>query len=180
MPDAFKRETDRTELRLLNSGDIPAIYEIVRAHPEIADYMTWRPFKDLAEAHKKCLQTRNPEDLLFGIFLSDELIGRVTLRNFHWIQQDSEKNSCFLSFWISPDYAGKGFGTEVVRRVCEFAFQELKLRKVFAGIFADNQASARLLEKVGFVKIGRLREHYRKDGQYIDSIRFELLESDLN
>lgn len=179
MPDSFRRETDRTELRLLTSSDIPAIYEIVKAHPEIADYMTWKPFENLAEAHQKCLKARDPEDLLFGIFFEDELIGRITLRNFQWIQQDSEKNSCFLSFWLSPDYAGQGLGTEVVRRVCEFAFQELKMRKIFAGIFADNLASARLLEKVGFVKIGRLREHYRKDGQYIDSVRFELLASDL-
>jgi RimJ/RimL family protein N-acetyltransferase len=179
MPDSLRIETDRTQLRLLTNNDIEGIYNIVRDYPEIAEFMTWRPYEDLAEAHQKALRSRDPEDLLFGVFIEDELIGKVTVRNFQWMQQDSEKRSCFLSFWLSPAYAGKGLGTEVVSAVCRFAFKNLRMRKVFAGIFANNVASGRLLEKVGFVEIGKLRQHYIKDGEYIDSVRYELLESDL-
>ncbi len=172
-------DTERLHLRILTTHDIPTLYELITKNPEISDNMTWNPPKSLAEAHGKFLSTKEEEDLNFGVFLGDTLIGRITMRNFRWLQQDSEKNSCFLSFWIAPDFGGKGYGKEMLAAVCQYGFETLKLRKIFAGIFAQNTVSEGLLTRVGFVRVGLLRKQYVKNGIAYDSIRFELLSEDL-
>jgi ribosomal-protein-alanine N-acetyltransferase len=65
--------------------------------------------------------------------------------------------------------------TAVVRRISEFAFAEFGLEKIEAHVFAENLASARVLEKCGFVEEGYLRKHYLKDGGFIDAKLLALL-----
>ena len=65
--------------------------------------------------------------------------------------------------------------TAVVRRVCHHAFEEFGLAKITAHVFADNPASARVLEKCGFEQEGYLRRHFQKDGQLLDGRLFGLL-----
>ena len=65
--------------------------------------------------------------------------------------------------------------TAVVQRVCQHAFEEFGLVKIIAHVVTHNPASARVLEKCGFVKEGLLRKHYLKDGKLIDVKLFALL-----
>ena len=173
-------KTERTAMRLLRASDVSALYELTKKYPEIADTMTWTVPKKLEEAKRKFLKqnSRDAEDLFFGIFIKGEIQGRITVRNFHFKQQDAEKNSVFLSFWLNPEIQGKGYGTEVLKEVCRFCFKDMRLHKIFAGIFSENRASMGLLQKVGFREIGVLRKHYLKEGVFYDSVRFELLEED--
>ncbi len=64
-----------------------------------------------------------------------------------------------LGYWLGKPYWGEGFATEAARRVCAFALFELKCDRLSAAWFADNPASGRVLEKLGFVATGTdLRE----------------------
>jgi RimJ/RimL family protein N-acetyltransferase len=58
-----------------------------------------------------------------------------------------------LGYWIAREYWGQGYASEAVRAVIGLA-QALGHREVHASHFADNPASARVLEKVGFVWTG--------------------------
>lgn len=60
-----------------------------------------------------------------------------------------------LGYWISRPYWGLGFATEAGRAVVDLADAGLKLPRLVAGHFADNQASARVLRKLGFEPTGR-------------------------
>jgi RimJ/RimL family protein N-acetyltransferase len=80
-----------------------------------------------------------------------------------------------LGYWLAKPYWGRGIMTAVVHRLCQFAFAEFALVKITAHVFACNAASARVLDKCGFVQEGLLRKHYLKDGQYIDARSFALL-----
>lgn len=172
-----KIETPRIYLRSLSLEDCPALFGITHKHPDIADFMTWNPPKDLKEARLKFLEYKDPNDQRFAVFTkeNDQLMGQVTVRNFHFMQQDAEKNSVFLSFWIDPDFQGQGLGTEIIAEVCRYCFVNLGIHKIFAGTFAENTASQKLLRKMNFREIGMLEKHYLKNGRYFDSIRFELL-----
>ena len=65
------------------------------------------------------------------------------------------KDSGFeLGYWLGKPYWGEGFATEAARRVCAFALFELKSEWLSAGWFADNPASGRVLEKLGFAAAG--------------------------
>jgi len=65
--------------------------------------------------------------------------------------------------------------TTVVQRVCQHAYDEFGLVKITAHVFTMNPASARVLEKCGFVQEGLLRKHFLKDGNLIDARLFALL-----
>jgi RimJ/RimL family protein N-acetyltransferase len=65
--------------------------------------------------------------------------------------------------------------TAVVGAVIRHAFEQLALTKLTAGVYASNQASARVLKKCSFVEEGCLRSDLLKDGQLIDLRLFGLL-----
>lgn len=77
-----------------------------------------------------------------------------------------------IGYWVAKPYWGHGIATDAVRALSRWAFEELGLVKLTAWIFAFNQASARVLEKSGFEQEGYLKQHYRKDGNFIDARLF--------
>lgn len=180
MPNTEQLDTERLYLKTLAESDCGDIYRITSTYPAIAEHMTWNVPENYDQVRQKFLENRKTDDRHFGIFIreTDEFLGRITVRNFHLMQQDAEKNSVFLSFWLSPEFQGKGYGTEVLTEVCRYCIVDLKIRKIFAGTFAENKASQGLLLKTGFREIGTLRKHYLKNGIFYDSIRYELLNED--
>lgn len=180
MPNTEQLDTERLYLRTLSESDCGEIHRLTSTYPEISEHMTWNPPQNYDEVRQKFLENRKTDDRHFGVFKreDDKFIGRITVRNFHLMQQDAEKNSVFLSFWLSPEQQGKGYGTELLTEVCRYCIVDLKIRKIFAGTFAENIGSQRLLQKTGFREIGTMRKHYLKNGIFYDSIRYELLNED--
>ncbi|QDU95930.1 hypothetical protein Pla8534_37490 [Lignipirellula cremea] len=65
--------------------------------------------------------------------------------------------------------------TDVVKCVCRFTQQNCGVVRITAHVFATNPASARVLEKCGFVYEGLLRKYYRKNGEYLHARLFALV-----
>jgi RimJ/RimL family protein N-acetyltransferase len=80
-----------------------------------------------------------------------------------------------IGYWLAKPYWGRGIVTGVVRSLCELGFSDFGLVKITACVFAHNPASARVLEKCGFVQEGYLRKHYLKDGKFMDSKLYALV-----
>ncbi|CAG9621247.1 Putative ribosomal N-acetyltransferase YdaF [Sutcliffiella rhizosphaerae] len=80
-----------------------------------------------------------------------------------------------LGYWIGRPYWGKGYGTEAAKAVMEYGFEELQLNKVFAGAFAENPGSWRIMEKIGMKHEGIWRQHGMRDGKFIDLTYYGLL-----
>lgn len=79
-----------------------------------------------------------------------------------------------IGYWIGESYWGKGYGTEAVRLLVRYAFDELKLIRVYASVFESNRASMRVLEKSGFhleviIKSGIIKNDVVMD-EYVYSI----------
>jgi ribosomal-protein-alanine N-acetyltransferase len=68
--------------------------------------------------------------------------------------------------------------TEVARAVLEFGFNQLQLNKIEAKVDPGNEASIRLLYKLGFQQEGLLRQHEFEKGRYVDLALFSKLQSD--
>lgn len=66
---------------------------------------------------------------------------------------------------------GKGYGTEAVRALKDWAFVELKLHKVVAGAYASNTGSVKAFAKCGFELEGILKSHVLFEGIYEDCYR---------
>lgn len=83
-----------------------------------------------------------------------------------------------LGYWLGRRFWGQGIMSCVIRRACEFAFREFQVTRIFAHVFTANAASARALEKNGFVCEGLLRNGLLKNGEPIDAHMFSLLAID--
>jgi RimJ/RimL family protein N-acetyltransferase len=68
---------------------------------------------------------------------------------------------------------GKGYGAEAISLATRYAFEELNLNKVIAGIYAANVASLKAFLKAGFKEAGVLRQHRFCKGVYMDEIIVE-------
>jgi len=91
---------------------------------------------------------------------------------------DAANDSAELGYWIGREYWGQGYATEAARAVVGWAFRSLGLNRVHASHFPRNPASGRVLEKLGMQHEGRLRQHVKKWGSYLDLERFGLLRAE--
>ncbi|MER3522710.1 MAG: hypothetical protein C4326_01240 [Ignavibacteria bacterium] len=65
--------------------------------------------------------------------------------------------------------------TSAVKAVTAYVFEHFEFLRLYAGVFAWNPASARVLEKAGFSLEARMRQAVVKDGQVIDQLMYVLL-----
>lgn len=77
---------------------------------------------------------------------------------------DVERYSAEIGYWLGEPLWGRGIVTEALSLVTEHAFAHHNLLRVFALPFADNAASARVLEKAGYALEGRLLQSSVKFG----------------
>ncbi|WP_456365100.1 GNAT family N-acetyltransferase [Thermococcus sp.] len=102
----------------------------------------------------------------------------VGIGSFNWINWQARWAE--ILYYLAPEERGRGYGTETVKLLCEYAFRHLNLRKVWAKVHEDNNASIRVLEKNGFTLSGRFREHVWSDGRYIDELIYEKFRGEKN
>lgn len=101
---------------------------------------------------------------------TDELIGCCAFTNLNPAHKRSE-----LGYWISKKHWRQGYGTEMLKLMIGFAFNELKLHRLEAGAIAHNKASQNLLMKCGFKREGVQKKRELLFGKYHDRIIFGLL-----
>ncbi len=83
-----------------------------------------------------------------------------------------------LGYELSPQCWGNGYATEAARAMVDFGFGELGLRRISSWCIADNVASARVLERLGFLKEGRLRSNEFFKGRWWDTLLYALPEEE--
>ena len=80
-----------------------------------------------------------------------------------------------LAYWVTPDEQGNGYATAAAETALAHGFDRLGLHKVTAKAFASNDASQRVLEKLGFAREGVFRAEAFVGGEFVDVIRYGLL-----
>lgn len=123
------------------------------------------------ETHKELIEkweenTKKDIQYEFGIFLinNDVLIGTIGL--FHILRGPCQ--SATLGYSLDQDYNGKGYTTEAVNLVVNYAFEILNLHRIEAGVMPDNIGSLRVLEKSGFHKEGIAIKNVEINGRWED------------
>lgn len=83
---------------------------------------------------------------------------------------DVERYSAEIGYWLGEPFWGRGIVTEALSLVTDYAFAERNLLRLYALPFADNVASARVLEKAGYSLEGVLRQSGVKFGRPRDQL----------
>ena len=168
-------ESDRLLLRQINNADVDEVFKL-RSNPETMKYIP-RPLltsKEEALYHIKMIQDKIEanEGINWAVTLkgSSKLIGIVGHYKIKWEHFRSE-----IGYMILPEYNGKGIVSEVVGLLIDYGFNQMNLHSVEAIIDPGNTASARVLEKNGFIKEAHFIENEFYDGQFIDSVVYSIL-----
>lgn len=80
-----------------------------------------------------------------------------------------------LGYAVAAEYWGRRYATDAARTLVSFGFAELGLHRISAAIGPENAASVALVEKLGFVREGVLRDHVHTNGTWRDSILYSVL-----
>lgn len=80
----------------------------------------------------------------FCIAKNDQTVGAIDLR------RDGDDASLTLGYWLGVPYWHRGYATEAAKVISQYGFGDLAANAVCAGVYVDNPASARVLEKCGF------------------------------
>lgn len=158
----FYKTSDASELANLHTRNREFFQRVSPLLPEVF-YTEEHQQKRIEMALRK---TDEGQLYAFGIFLkaTDKLIGDISLTQI--VRGDLQ--SCCTGFTVDKEYNGKGYTTEALQLVVDFAFKELKLHRIEAGAMPDNIASIRVLEKVGFKKEGIAKENLKINGKWTD------------
>jgi [ribosomal protein S5]-alanine N-acetyltransferase len=161
-------ETERLILRPFTMRDAPVIQRLLN-DPHVSDGLlsVGYPF-ELPDA-EKWLAGRITNRFAITLKGSGKLCGGIG------IHTNAKHPRGEMGYWVGRAYWGKGFATESAQALVKYGFEKLNLHRIAAMHFPRNDASRRVLEKIGMKREGLLRQYARKDGRFEDLIVYSVL-----
>ena len=168
-------ETERLLLRRVDKNDIKEVFAL-RSNPETMKYIPRPLVKTDQDALDHIAMIENKietnEGINWAITLNDNpkligIIGHYRIKPEHYRAE--------IGYMILPEFNGKGIITEAVREVVKYGFDIIKLHSIEAIIDPENLASAKVLEKNGFIKEAHLKENEFYEGRFLDSVIYSII-----
>ena len=162
-----KPELSDAESIAKNANDIEVSkWLLVVPNPyTLKDAISWiKSFDDPKEGYSFTIELKSEKCIIGGMGL-------------HKI--DLEKKRADVGYWIGSNYHRKGYGSEALAAIIDFAFNKLELKVLEAGVFEGNPSSGKMLEKFGFKIVGESKTVTCKaDGRRVQDIPYKLFKKD--
>lgn len=165
-------EGARILLRSVAVSDVDGPYHRWMNDPEVTRFLEARFSSNDKRSMKKFVQDalKNPDALFLAIVLKDgnRHIGNIKLGPIN------RHHGCGDVGIIigEKDCWGKGYATEALKLLSDYAFGTLKLHKLTAGCYANNAGSEKAFLAAGFVQEGVRKSQCLCDGKYVDALIF--------
>lgn len=168
-------ETERLFLRRVDVKDVNEIIAL-RSNPETMKYIPRPLVKTTEDAleHIAMMDAKieNNEGINWAITQKGNpkligVIGHYRIKPEHYRAE--------IGYMLLPEFSGKGIISEAVKEVVKYGFKGMQLHSIEAVIDPENNASAKVLEKNGFVKEAHLKENEFFEGRFLDSVIYSLL-----
>ena len=167
--------SERLQFRRLNEEDVHEVFEL-RSNPETMKYIP-RPLatsKDDALAHIKLINDNIDTNSDINWAVTEKGNNKcIGIMGFYRTQPENYRTE--LGYMISPEHHNKGYVTEAVRTLLDYAFNQLNFHSIEAVIDPENIASERVLQKNGFVKEAHFVENGFYNGKFMDTVIYSLL-----
>jgi len=174
----LKLQTARLDLRLPDIGDCAAI-QAVTNHRDVAANTLSLPYPystedslEFVNYARQAVMTGDAYPFAITRREDSEIVGviNLTLRPRH--------RAAEMGYWIGAEHRNQGYATEAAGSVLLFAFDQLDLNRVHSQTFAENSASARVLEKIGMRYEGTLRQHFIRWDEFKDAACYGVLRAE--
>lgn len=114
-------------------------------------------------------------DFSLGVFVGRELVGHLTASAVTL----GSLRSAVIGYWIASGHAGRGYIPRAVALVSDYCFFELGLHRIEINIRPENQASLRVVAKLGFRDEGLRERLLHINGQWCDHRSFALTSEEI-
>ena len=169
----------KIRLRVLDKSDWE-LFRILNTCPKIMEHV-YEPFS-LEETKKRFQERIQPwndqSDQWLGFAIdqieSGKAIGSIGLKITNHQAKIAE-----VGYLLKMEAHGKGFASEALSLIKQYAFATLHFNKLAASCSSKNIGSYKVLEKVGFLREGCLKQNSILKGKYIDDYIYGLCSSDL-
>jgi RimJ/RimL family protein N-acetyltransferase len=170
--------TERLLLRPFEPGDLDAIVAI-HGDPEIVRYVPWDvrgrdELRDvLREKAQRTVIAKVGDGLNLAAVTADggELVGDMSL-----IWRSDEHRTGEVGYLLHPAATGRGYATEAARALLRIGFEALGWHRIIGRIDARNDASARVLERLGMRREAHLVENEWLKGEWTDEVVYAMLD----
>ena len=168
-------ETPRLILRDIRMEDVQEYYERLWGDGDVCRYLLHNPHQDIGESYEQIQEILRQYEAgkfyRWGITEKgdDSLIGIIGL-----VRIDEETSQCSFAYLLACDYWNRGYGTEALREVIRFAFEELELKRIVADHMVENPASGAVMRKAGMTHIGTEKGKYEKQCVLHDAEVYEI------
>ncbi|MFR9798298.1 GNAT family N-acetyltransferase [Streptomyces sp. MS06] len=165
---------ERTLLRPFTAEDADPMWRII-GDPEVVRF-TFEPTTRLTLQSLRSwygVRTADPDrlDLAVTDRATGELVGEVVL--YDW---DPHPRTCTFRTLLGPRGRDRGLGTEAIRLVLGYAFEQVGLHRVQLEAYGNNHRALRVYRKAGFTVEGVRREVRLRDGEWTDEVLMAVLD----
>ncbi len=164
--------TERLMLRRMKPCDAADMFEYA-GDPEVPKYLTWsvHPNEDFTRDYLEFLETKYREGDFFDwalIWRGDGMVRQKMIGTCGFASFDFRNNSAEIGYVINPAFRGRGIAAEAAVRVMRYGFGELELNRIEARYIIGNDASRRVMDKIGMRFEGVKRAGILQGDRYRD------------
>jgi len=160
-------------LKALRATDSPLLWQWINDRELVSFNSSYKPVSE--EQHQAWFEAiqQRADTFIFAIRLweTDQLIGSCQLHSINCVSRSAELQ---IRLGDAAEH-GKGYGTEAVQLLLQFAFADLNLNRIYLHVFASNTRAIKVYEKSGFLREGTLRQAAYINDQYTDVLVMGIL-----
>ena len=170
-------ETERLVLRNIEISDAKRINELCN-DKAITSATIRIPYPSSLEETKRFIKIHGKISLDKGVVFTITLKSINEIIGVMGLEVDPEHERGELGYWLGKAYWGDGYCTEAAKTVLEYGFMKLRLNRIYACYMRGNEASGKVLQKIGMKYEGCLKDHVKKNGVFKNMEYYGILRKD--
>ena len=123
----------------------------------------------------KCMKSNEPT---FNFAIEEKSTGKY-IGGCGINSYDSKNRNVTIGMWLGEKYHGNGYGSDSLRTLCSFIFNEINIFKIKLNYFSFNEKGRKCYDSVGFKVEGIRKNEIFRFGKYHDIIEMALFKEDL-
>jgi [ribosomal protein S5]-alanine N-acetyltransferase len=163
--DCPNMKTKRLILRELDAGDVQQIVALA-GDWDVARMTSRIPYPYSAAQAQHWINGLEPDEFVRVIQYNGALIGMCGYTLL-------EDGTAEIGYWIGKPWWGQGFATEATDHLVRYCLRATRVAKLTCCHFADNARSARVIEKLGFKRIGPCMAYCEARREDVETVTYE-------
>ncbi|SFL58394.1 ribosomal-protein-alanine N-acetyltransferase [Gracilibacillus orientalis] len=171
-------QTERLHLRKMTTNDAASLFTIW-SDPEVTEFMNISNFttQDQTEEMITFLDQLAQDHKAIRFSIIEKMTGEI-IGSCGYNSLDFENEKAEIGYEIARDHWGKGYAPEAISSLIDYAFNTLHFHRIEAKVGPENVNSIKVLDKLGFIHEGTLRQCEKSKDSFIDLNMYSRLKTD--